>query len=131
MRALKNLVTSADAPPPRLRRFALEQEPFDVGRFTRWANAADAAAATDALQLAAADTNADAGADADADADAGADADATRPPRGSDAKAMAVWVRARLEGLPSVDAAAAAAACEEEELDQEVLQPSLQPSPSP
>ena len=111
MRALKNLVTAPDAPPPRLPRFALEQEPFDVGRFTRWANAADADAATDALQLV----------DADADADTNADAAAIRGPRWSDAKAMAAWVRARLEGLPSVDAAAAAAACEEEELDQQVL----------
>ena len=35
MRALKNLVTVPDAPPPRLPRSVLEQEPFDVGRFTR------------------------------------------------------------------------------------------------
>jgi hypothetical protein len=117
MRALKNLVTAPDAPPPRLPRFALEQEAFDVGRFTRWANAADDAAATDALQLA----DADADAIADADADADADAVAISAPRGSDAKAMAAWVQTCLEGLPSVDAAAAAAACEEEDLDQQVL----------
>ena len=90
--------------PPQLPRFCLTAEPLDVQRFTRWANAKGDGAATAALLHPV------------------PDGEPSLPPPPDGAKAMGAWVEARLAPLlPAHVAAAAATACEEEELDRGVL----------